>query len=183
MVGMEIGSRGALSAAANAARFAGASTRARANKPQSVATEEKTDTSLNRERKVAPEVGFGANSVKLPGIAVNTLKRNLSQAEKLVPTVEESEAKVRERVEKDQERLTTRQLDRNRPPLDLRSGTAEAVNNAREFVSSINKAAGQAKARTSEDDSPPANKVDIRIGDKTIPYDNPRTKKSLDLLA
>ena len=128
------------------------------------------------------KVGFGSDSVKLPGIAASTIRRNLRDAKQVVPTVEESDSRVRQRIAEER-RQTLEQEFTAPPPLNLTQGRRDAANQAGQYISSLNTAAGNALARTGQGEQPPTNRLNIRIGDTEIPFDKPQTRPTLDLLA
>lgn len=144
--------------------------------------EDASGSPFNDAKPAPVKVGFGSDSVKIPNLAANTIKRNVRQAEQLVPTLEESEARVRERVEKDERRVAERETEKPKP-LDLHASRESAVNAARSFVATLNSAAGEARFRTGQYDEPRSNRLDIRIGETQVPYDKPEARKPLDLFA
>jgi hypothetical protein len=144
--------------------------------------DEEGNTAFPKSRPEPIKIGFGKDSVKIPNIMVATIKRNVRQARELIPTIEESEARVRDRVEEDARRLSER--NRQAPKsLDLSASKQSAENNARSFISSLNTAAGEARFRTGTGEQPPTNRLDIRIGDTQVPFDKPESRPPLDLLA
>ena len=127
-------------------------------------------------------VGFGEDSVKLPQVAAMAIKRNVSQAKELVPSLEESSARVRERLEEDAREL--REAERPRPQrLDLNAPRETAVNAARSLVAGVNDAAGKTLARAWNEEDAPGNRLDIRIGNTRVAFDAPPLRPPLDLLA
>ncbi|NUM56499.1 MAG: hypothetical protein HUU46_22945 [Candidatus Hydrogenedentes bacterium] len=179
---MEIGVTTYASTAVTSYSRTAASSRAREPRLGFQSPEPDGDAPFTRDRKEPVKVGFGNDSVKIPNLAANTIKRNVRQAGELIPTLEESEARVRKRVEEDAKRLAERDAE---PPkrLDIRASQETAVNAARSFISGVNDAAGQARFRTGQAEQPPTNRLDIRIGDAQIPYDKPQPQKPLDLFA
>ena len=143
---------------------------------------EERDGLSARRRPEGVRVGFGADSVKLPSVAATTIKRNVGQAKELVPTLEESSARVRERLDEDARRLRERE-EAPTPTLDLTSPREAAVNAARSFVSGLNAAAGRAQSRTGLGEPEPEDRLDIRIGDVRVPLEKSSPRLSLDILA
>lgn len=137
-----------------------------------------------QSRETEPlKVGFGSDSVKIPDLAANTIKRNVRQAEELVPTLRESEDRVRDRIEQDERNLTEQDNRAELRRLDLRASQQAAVDSTRTFISTLNNAAGEALARTGQSEPVQTNRLDIRIGDTQIPYDKPDARPPLDLFA
>lgn len=128
-----------------------------------------------------PKIGFGDESVKVPGLAVATIRRNLREAKKLVPTLEESHARVRERVQEDAERMEE-EAD-VAPALDLGAGRSRAIAETRQFVNALNTTAGHALERVGAVPAGKTNRLDVRIGDVAIPFDSPAARPPLDLFA
>lgn len=148
------------------------------------AQDEKTAVSLFRnEDPPPPKVGFGEDSVKVPGLAVTTIRRNLREAKKLVPTVEESQVRVRQRVQKDAERVQVEVEDEVAPAFDLGAGRSRAIAETRQFVNALNTTAGRALERVGAVPSGKTNRLDVRIGDVAIPFDSPAARPPLDLFA
>ncbi len=123
------------------------------------------------EEAPANEVGFGRGSISVPTAAVRTIDRNLEAAERVVPTLEETREQIRERIAEVQEQLEGTRSD----PVEIRGfdatvGRAEAVGQARSFVNGVNQAAQTALARTQGEEPPPqGSRLDIRVGDATLP--------------
>lgn len=154
-------------------------------KPQVGFGDLESDGSQSPFEKVPQEprkIGFGNDSVKIPNLTISTIKRNVRQAADLVPTREESEARVRQRV-RDDERRVGEQIAQAPKTLDLRPSRESAVHAARSYLSSVNTAAGRTPARSDSDDRPAPNRLDIRVGNTQIPYDKPKTGSVFDLLA
>ena len=184
MENMEIGAQGAFYSSSLASKGqAGDAARAQRISAKLTRSDDDAD-SKPKETKEPPRVGFGANSVTLPSVAVNTLRENLSQAGELVPSVAESEARVRERIEEEQRRFAERKkIELDLPKLDLRSGEEQAISRTREFVGNLNDTARAARTRASGEETPQSNRIDIRIGDTTIPLEKKSQSKSYNFLA
>lgn len=154
-------------------------------KPQIGLSDLESDSTQSPFDKAPQEpikIGFGKDSVKIPNLTVSTIKRNVRQAAALVPTPEESEARVRQRV-RDDERRIGEQIAQAPRMLDLRTSRESAVNAARSYLSSVNTAAGQALALTDPVRHTDTNRLDIRVGNINVPYDKPKTAPTFDLLA
>ena len=136
-----------------------------------------------REHQEPQKVGFGSDSVKIPNLAANTIKRNVRQAEDLVPTLRESEERVRERLAKDERNLVEQDNRAEQRRLDLSASQRAAVDGTRTFLASVNKAAGEALVRTGQAEPARTNRLDIRIGDTQVPFDKPDARQPLDLFA
>ena len=101
--------------------------------------------------------GFGENTVSIPGLAARTLGRNLTEARKLVPTVaelqQEQQMRAEERRSEALENLEARResLQENvQEPVirvDFQRAESQARAQARQFINSVNEAAGQARTR------------------------------------
>lgn len=119
----------------------------------------------------ANEVGFGRGSISVPTAAVRTIDRNLEAAERVVPTLEETREQIRERIDEVQAQLEGLRGE----PVELRGfdvtvGRTEAVGQARSFVNGVNQAAQTALARTQGEEPPPQGpRLDVRVGDATLP--------------
>ena len=144
--------------------------------------EEDNGPKLTKSQPEPVKIGFGSDSVKIPSLAVATIKQNVRQAEVLIPTLEESQARVHERVQEDQRRLTEQKQE---PPqtLDFRAAQSSAANSARAYLSSINAAAGEARFRTGVGDEAQTNRLDVRIGDTVIPLEKTESRPPIDLFA
>ena len=89
----------------------------------------------------------------------------------MVPTLEETREQIRERLAEVQEQLdSTRAQPVSIQGFDASVGRAEAVGQARDFVNTVNEAAGTAFARL-QGETPPVTgpRIDIRVGDETLP--------------
>ena len=146
------------------------------------APEDDKGPTLTKSRPEPVKIGFGSDSVKIPSLTVATIKQNVRQAEVLIPTLEESQTRVHERIQKDERRLTERKQE---PPqtLDLRSVQSSAANSARAYLSSINAAAGEARFRTGVGKETQTAGLDIRIGDTVIPLEKTESRPPIDLFA
>lgn len=139
---------------------------------------------LFRDDKPEPvHVGFGSGSVSLPGLTITALKRNLSEAQKLVPTIVESEDWVRERIAEDKARLE--RLSNPEPPrfLDVRVGADDAAGHARTIINGLNSTAGQALTRAGLGASQAPDRVSVQIGDIQLPVIRDSSRPRLDVLA
>ncbi|MCC6793482.1 MAG: hypothetical protein IT366_00070 [Candidatus Hydrogenedentes bacterium] len=157
--------------------------RARSQRTGLSQPDESKEPQFRSKSKEPLKVGFGNDSVKVPNLAANTIKRNVRQAEELIPSLRESEERVRNRIEKDERNLTEQDNRAEQRRLDFRASQQAAVGSTRSFVSSVNYAAGEALVRTGQSEPAQTNRLDIRIGDTQIPYDKPDTRQPLDLFA
>lgn len=180
---MEIGATSYSSNAVAARSRATLRDHARSQRLGFTQSSETKEPSFHPERKEPLKVGFGSDSVKIPSLAANTIKRNVRQAKDLVPTVKESEERVRERIEEDERKLTDQDTRAEQRRLDLRAFQQAAFDNTRDFISNVNNAAGDALVRTGQAEPPRTNRLDIRIGDTQVPYDKPDARQPLDLFA
>ncbi len=108
-----------------------------------------------REAEI-PRVGFGDGTVSVPGAAVRALGRGLRSARQVLATVEEVRGRVRERLDEQREMQTERREARAEQAEQRRQGLSvsqQPLEQARNFINSINEAAGAALARTRGDDS------------------------------
>jgi hypothetical protein len=119
-----------------------------------------------------PEIhaGFGENTVSIPGLSVNTIQRNVSEARRVVPDLQEQQQRVRERAA-EQRALQAPRESRFEPAVFRQSRHEFAARaQARQFVTSVNDAAGAALARV-QGEQPTANAGNgpaIRINGQTI---------------
>lgn len=146
----------------------------------------KQDNRPDLFRDVGPEpvrVGFGSGSVSLPGVTITALKRNLSEAQKLVPTIVESEDRVRERIAEDKERLE--HLSDPEPPrfLDVRVGADDAAGHARTIINRMNSTAGQALTRAGFGESQTPDRVSVQIRGIQVPVVRDSSAPRLDVFA
>jgi len=134
-------------------------------------SEDGTLSPAQREEPRPDRVGFGRGSVSLPTAAVRTIDRNLEAAGQLVPTLEETREQIRERFTEVREQIDNARAEPVRiQGFDVSVGRAEAAGQARDFVNSVNEAAGTATARLRGETAPTAGpRIDIRIGDETTP--------------
>lgn len=179
---MEIGAtRFSPSVAANQLQ-ATAAGRARKRNADFQQNEDDSRPGYLKERAEPVKVGFGNDSVKVPNLAVSTIKRNVRQAGDVIPTLEESQARVRERVAEDERRVAEQKPEPSKQ-FDLRASREAAISNARSFVSKIDATIAETRFRTGNGEAPATNRLDIRIGDTQIPYDKPDSRTPLDLRA
>lgn len=143
---------------------------------------------LNQEKTEPPQAGFGQGTVSVPGAAVKTLDTNLQGARKLVPSIEETRASLRERLARQRELIEPKSGTGKTPPkpqmpkpLDLAKDQVLAGNRARRLIGALNDAAGEALKRVGvETPSPPA-QPSIRIGDETTPLARQQAGPFLDV--
>ena len=180
---MEIGASSYTSRVVATQPRAASNDRTRSQRPGFPKVGEPKVDRVKPEREGPVKVGFGSDSVKVPNLAANTIKRNVRQAEELIPTLRESEARVRERLEKDERYLAEQDAQAEQRHLDLRASQQAAFDGTRSFISNVNNAAGQALVRTGQSEPPNTNRLDIRIGDTQIPYDKPESRPPLELFA
>lgn len=126
------------------------------------------------EEEPIPRVGFGAGTVSTGQAAVRALNRNFESARRIVPTPEEQQEAVRERVEQDRERVFAENTRDIAPPDALgerQRAEAQAVNRSRDLVNDLNRASEIAQARLSGNAPPerPA-PTSIRIGNESIAF-------------
>ncbi|GMV99495.1 MAG: hypothetical protein AMXMBFR84_06340 [Candidatus Hydrogenedentota bacterium] len=126
-------------------------------------------TLFPEERPEPQRVGFGTGTVSAPAAALRTLDRNLAEAEKIVPTFEELQQEVRDRITREQERLARENPPTSSPAtFDLREATTRASDTARGFVNGLNDAAGTARARLQGETPPETNRIDVRVGSEQV---------------
>ncbi|MCC6697562.1 MAG: hypothetical protein IT365_18175 [Candidatus Hydrogenedentes bacterium] len=140
---------------------------------------------FTRKEVPIPRVGFGEGSVSVPAAAVRTLDRNLEAASKLIPTLEETRKRLRERLAEVQERL---QGDTEPPAItgfDVTVGAPEAVSNARTFIAGLSQAAGAAQARIQGTDAAETTgrRIDIRVGDQSVAFFRRDTAPTVEFFA
>ncbi|MCC6486419.1 MAG: hypothetical protein IT364_02885 [Candidatus Hydrogenedentes bacterium] len=125
-----------------------------------------------REAAPPPRIGFGEGSVSVPAAAVRTLDRNLEEASKLIPTLEETRERLRERLTEVQEQLQSEAEPRETRGFDVTVGVANAVSNVRTLIAGLNQAAAaaQAKVQGTETAEAPGRRIDIRVGDQSVAF-------------
>lgn len=133
-------------------------------------------------------VGFGSQTISVPAAAALTVRRGVDEARQLVPTLEESQATLRERLIEQREAFgeELEEFEPQQLTLDLRDGQVNAASQARQLVNGINAAATQAASRLSgaEETPPPDNGgPSINIGGRTFEFGAPETGNLLNILA
>ena len=140
---------------------------------------------FNRKQTEMVRIGFGADTVSLPGATLRTLGRNMKSVRRLVPSPEEAREEVRARISERREQAegtADSQRQQILQPLGLAGKEAAAKLQARAFVNEINEAAGRAQARAEgQEPKPPEVRPTVRIGGENIEFLKPPTPPTLDL--
>jgi hypothetical protein len=103
--------------------------------------------------------------VTVPGVAIRTIDRNLKQAGDVVRSLQEVRDRIREQ-DAQQEKEAAQA-----PPqaqFNLSGAATDAAARTVQFVNVVNISAGVAQARVLGEQPPPANTLNIRVGDQTI---------------
>jgi len=148
-------------------------------------TPEASGRPFQRNEKPPDRVGFGKGSVSVPTAAVRTIDRNLEAAARIVPSLEETRQRVRERLAKVQEELDAKRTEPAPPQrLDISVGQVNAADRTRTFVNNVNDSLGTAAARL-QGEQPPSTgpRIDIRIGDQTLPLLRQTQSPAFDFFA
>ncbi|MCP4640555.1 MAG: hypothetical protein GY851_08985 [bacterium] len=157
-------------------------------------TSRAADVFFSRDETAVLTAGFGDGTVSVPTIAVRALDKNLTGAKRLVPSIEETREKLRERLG-DQRDLFSRETSdlfareapdpnpfvRDIGPLNLGEGQALARTRAREYINSLGEAATQAQARFGQEPEPRLDVPRIRVGDQAFPLERQETTPSFDV--
>ncbi len=108
---------------------------------------------FSKDKQDAPKAGFGKDTVSVRSAALHTIRRGVEGVRRIVPTPAESRALARARViqrrreeRRAQEARRANQIERRRP---------EPSALARNFVSTVNRAAATAEARLRGEEGPP----------------------------
>ncbi|MBN2309007.1 MAG: hypothetical protein JXR94_08560 [Candidatus Hydrogenedentes bacterium] len=128
---------------------------------------------FNREKPEPPQIGFGEGTVSIPGLAVRAIDKNFNGTRRIVPTLEEAQNQVRERLaeqrglfaDDDEGGAGNREVE-----FVVDRGAALAATRTRQYINSLEEAAELAAARfngedAAEDDESGAT---IRVGDEVI---------------
>ena len=147
--------------------------------------DEQSTNPFTRKEAAIPRVGFGEGSVSVPAAAVRTLDRNLEAASKLIPSLEETRERLRERLAEVQEQLQGDAGPVTITGFDVTVGAAEAVSNARSLIQGISQAAGAAQARTqgTSQIETTGRRIDVRIGDESVPFFRRDTGPTVEFFA
>ena len=116
-----------------------------------------------------PRVGFGDGTISGPTAAFRTLRRGLDEAGKLVPTVEESQARVRARLAELRANLEPQQTTE---PVSFDLQRQEAVAPTEQqfntFIDRLNEITPPTETETRRADEPaaqPVQRIDVQVGD------------------
>lgn len=93
---------------------------------------------LNRQPPDFARAGFGEGTVSMPGVAIRTIGRGMESARRIVPTVEELRAEVRERLARQREA----RLEEMEQPRQVVATRIELFESARKTAGAINLAIG-----------------------------------------
>jgi hypothetical protein len=137
---------------------------------------------FQRTEEPAERLGFGQDSVSIPRIAIRTIDRNLRAAGELVPSVEELQVAAEER--RAQQELEAREETRPAAPrFDVRVGLAQAVENTRTFVNSINEGASGARERSTGVPVERPGRLNVQVGGNSFGLQRPADAPTIDFLA
>ena len=118
------------------------------------------------------QAGFGENTVSIPGLTLDTIQRNISEAKRIVPDLREQQQRDRDRAAEQRELLAPRESRFEPVAFDQSSHEYAARAQARQFITSVNQAAESALARSRDEQA--ATDTDggatIRIGGQTIEF-------------
>ncbi len=148
-------------------------------------TPEASGRPFQRNEKPPDRVGFGKGSVSVPTAAVRTIDRNLEAAARVVPSLEETRQRIRERLAKVQDELDTTRTEPAPPQrLDISVGRIDAADNARTLLNNLNDTIGTTAARL-QGETPPQSgpRIDIRVGDQTLPLLRQTQSPTFDFFA
>lgn len=148
-------------------------------------TQEASGGPFQRKEKPQERVGFGRGSVSVPTATVRTIDQNLEAAGRIVPSLEETRQRIRERLAKVQEQLDAKRTEPTPPQrLDVSIGQVNAADQTRTFVNNLNESVGTAAARL-QGEQPPLTgpRIDIRIGDETLPLLRQTQSPAFDFFA
>lgn len=119
--------------------------------------EEERFTLFRERRDRSPRVGFGENTVTVPGAAIDALGRGLDSARRLTPNLQELQAEARERFRElraeTQARIQERSEGGRRVEFDV-NRAGPGTDGARDFVNRLNDSAGRTLARINSDNQP-----------------------------
>ena len=118
------------------------------------------------------QAGFGENTVSIPGLTVRSIRRNVSEARRVVPDLQEQQQRVRDRAAEQRELQAPRESGFEPAAFQQSRYEFAARSQASQFVSSVNDAAGSALARV-RGDQPTAdtgNGASIRINGQTLGF-------------
>ena len=140
---------------------------------------------LGQQEPEPQRAGFGDGTVSVPTATVRTIGRNLNEARRLLPSQEEIQTQVRDRVASLRDQLKSQQPAQvQAQPLDLVQPKVEAKRAARAYVSQLNEAAGVAQSRLKgEQPEPTGPNATIRIGNETTNLRRQPGTPALDVLA
>lgn len=120
-----------------------------------------------RREPQPPRVGFGDGTISGPTAAFRTLRRGLDEAGKLVPTVEESQARVRARLAEIRENLEPEQTTEPVSfDLQRQKAVAPTEQQFNTFIDRVNETTPTTETRpTDESAAPPAQRLDVQASD------------------
>lgn len=136
------------------------------------------DALLKRQNRDIPKVGFGNDTVSVPGATVRTVGRNLGAGRQIIQSTVE-EPRTRQTLQTQgrktdtstarQDRAAAAEANAKQPAVAIPRASAAAAGQARGLVNSVNKAAGEAQARV-QGETPQATSagINIRVGDQTV---------------
>ena len=128
------------------------------------------------DRADIPQVGFGDGTVSIPGMAVETVRRGVTYARQIVPTVEEARERVQGRIAEQRDReeqARTERTDERKPREVPRTylRMPDAAADARVFINRVNEAAGAAMTRAEGQEPEPAQQpARLRVNGQTYDF-------------
>lgn len=133
-----------------------------------------------RSQEEPLRVGFGDGTVSIGTAVVRTLQGGVQNAQRMIPSVEEAQERVRTRLAEQRAQQEERTTELSYQPPRF----ANAAARVRDYVNVLNQTASTTQARLEGKEPPAASTAgEIQIGDQTFQFPNPVSGRGLNVLA